>query len=134
MRQARSTSSSNTATAPPLRDGFSLLEVIVAMTVLGVGILGVMAALSMSLRIDGESTRLVGAVEVAERELVAATLVPTGSIQATRGVDGTYQWTVAYAQKSEQLFLVSVTVQWMARSEAKQYRLSRAFRPPSEDQ
>jgi prepilin-type N-terminal cleavage/methylation domain-containing protein len=110
--------------------GFSLIEVLVAMTVFSVGVLGVMGTLSLSARTAGESTRLWQAVELAENQMemaVSGILSSRETMQS--GTSDAYQWVLRFDEKPNDLLLASVQIRWMERGERREFQMSRLFRP-----
>ena len=78
-------------------DGFTLLEVLVALVVLGTGILGLSANAALVLRLVGDGSRLTVAATVATARLEQLRALPCASVVAgtavTRGIEE--RWTVA---------------------------------------
>lgn len=106
-----------------------MIEVLVALTILAVGILGVMAAFSLGTRTSSHNVRLAEAVAIAQRELELAVIVPTDSLTSSKGASEPYTWTVNYAQKMHGLVFASVAVCWTERGQGQVFRLSRIFLP-----
>src|SRR5688572_18930958 len=79
------------------RDGFTLLEVIVALVVLGTGILGLAASAALVSRLIGDGSRLTLAATVATARLEHLQSLPCGIIAAGAGVtrDVEERWTAA---------------------------------------
>ena len=109
--------------------GFTLIEVLVALTILAVGILGVMVAFSVATRTSSHNVRLTEAVAIAQRELELAVIVPADSLTPSKGSSGPYTWTVNYAEKIHGLGLASVAVCWTERGQGQVFRLNRIFLP-----
>lgn len=108
--------------------GFSLIEVLVAMTILATGILGVLSAFSLSGRTGNRAFRLEQAALLAERELELAMHLPSGQ-QPMTGSDGPYTWQLAYASRPHDLAVVRIEVQWLDRGQTRSFELERAFVP-----
>ena len=110
---------------------FTLIEVLVAMTILAVGILGILGALHLSAQAAARGFRAEEAAALAERELAGTIAVPRESLSDKAGTDGRYAWTVTITDTlaSEQLKRVTVTVRWMEREQERTYQLSQIFLP-----
>lgn len=78
-------------------EGFTLLEVLVALIVLGTGILGLSANAALVLRLVGDGSRLTVAATVATARLEQLRALPCASVAAgtavTRGIEE--RWAVA---------------------------------------
>lgn len=109
--------------------GFTLLEVLVSLTILGVGIMGVAAAVSVGAQRGSSGLRLGEAVATAQRELTLAITKPAGHFERTTGASGPLTWTVSYANKNHGLVAAAVEVQWREQGEARRYRLAQVFAP-----
>src|SRR6478672_6177180 len=83
--------------------GFTLLEVLVATTLLATGIVGVLATLSVSVRAASAAEHLGDAVQLASGRLELAVATPADRLQPERGDSGGYGWTVAFTDKPEGL-------------------------------
>ncbi|MDA8123409.1 MAG: prepilin-type N-terminal cleavage/methylation domain-containing protein [Deltaproteobacteria bacterium] len=76
------------------RDGFTLLEVIVALAILGAGLLGLMELLSGSLRLSGGARDVTAASVYASQRLEEALLAPSPVEGVETGLFGEkYRWT-----------------------------------------
>src|SRR5205823_3993902 len=80
--------------------------------VLGVGIVGVLAAFSVSLRAASRSERIERAVEVAENQMELAVTGSADGLHPAAAVDGGYHWVRNYSDRPMGLALASVTVTW----------------------
>lgn len=109
--------------------GFSLLEVLVAMTLIGVGILGVLSAFSLSIQAASRSRGTDGATEIAQNQLDLAVHAPTDRLEARSGTSGRYTWHVSYSKGPDGLTTASVAVQWSDRGDKRLFTLSRWFDP-----
>ncbi len=103
----------------PDRDGFTLLEVIVALAILGAGLLGLLELLSGSLRLSGGARDVTAASEYASQRLEEALLAPKPVEGRETGLFGErYRWTTetSFLPEEEGLpFLpvrIQVTVAW----------------------
>jgi prepilin-type N-terminal cleavage/methylation domain-containing protein len=105
------------------QSGFTLLEILVAMTILSVGIVGTMHAFSLSMRAGTEASRLARASEIARRELVLAAAAPSGGID-NDGAEDAYTWRIREMDQADGLLVVSVTVNWLDRGRPQSFALS----------
>ena len=105
------------------------MEVLVAVTVLAAGILGVLEAFSLSLRAGVRSTRLQDAARIAEKQLQFAVVQPAEKLQADRGTEGPFTWRLGVSESQENLMRASVTVEWLERGEPQTFDLTRVFLP-----
>jgi prepilin-type N-terminal cleavage/methylation domain-containing protein len=111
--------------------GFTLLEVVVAITLLGLGLTAALELLGLGLRAgqaSGDSTR---AVILARRALDAVTLRPLGP-GSDVGAEGRYRWTAEVAPHGEtaegrvepvSLYRVRVRVTWPGRNGERAFEL-----------
>lgn len=109
--------------------GFTLAEVLVAMGILSVGIVGVVGAMSTCARADGRNRRTADAVALAERRLALAAATPTALLTPGAGQEGDYQWTLTLDDGPHGLKCATVRVQWLQQGEARTYRLRRILAP-----
>ena len=119
----------NKRNAPDYAYGFTLIEVLVALTVLAAGIIGIMAALSLCTHKVSESLRLAEVATIAQSQMELAVIAPAGTLEAKAGSAGLYQWEVTFGEKPYGLVLALVVVKWTLRGEPKMFRLSRVFAP-----
>ena len=78
------------------RAGFTLIEVVVAMTILAAGMAGLMALLRGSLRLSGGARDVTTATLYASQRLEEALLSPLPQDGETRGdFDAKYRWTLS---------------------------------------
>jgi len=115
--------------APRGRSGFTLMEVLVAMTILAVGIVGVVAALGQSVRAASSASHLEEAVEIAQNQLALAVRARADALAGGSGTTLRYRWSLGYAQKPHELSVASVTVEWLDHGQMQAYTLSQVFRP-----
>lgn len=112
-------------------NGFTLIEVVVALTILAVGILGLLSAFSLCLRTQSQTLRLAEAVCLARQQLAEVIADPAGNWQNRSGDSDRYHWSVDFAEKPCDLILASVTVSWLERGQRQQFRLCQLVRPMS---
>ena len=113
------------------RRAFTLIEVIVALSVLAGGILGVMSAFSLCVRAAGSERKVQGALVIAEREIDAAVNLPGNTLDPTSGSTPPYQWSVTYLNKPDQLIMATCTIVWQEQGEPITLVISRVFVPRS---
>jgi prepilin-type N-terminal cleavage/methylation domain-containing protein len=112
--------------------GLTLLEVLVALTVLTVGILGTMACFSVSLKAAGRAKASEDAVAFAQQKLADALCTPVEQLQPANGNTGRYQWALRLRELPYSLVSVTVEVDWLEQGSARQLRLSRVLMPEVE--
>ncbi len=108
---------------------FTLLEVLVASTILSFGILALLQAYSISTRVVSRSLRLDKAASIAQRELVLAEAVPREQLAAKSGVDGKFRWKLILEGKPHNLVMGTVQVRWQEKGKREEFKLSRIFSP-----
>lgn len=111
--------------------GFTLIEVIVALTVLAVGILGVVDAFSSCGRVASHSLRVAQAMNIVQKELELASVTPASSLAPKTGSVGQYSWQVEFAEKPHGLVRATVEVRWTEQGKPQVFQLSQIFRPRS---
>ena len=126
---SRSGSSSLSGSGVRRTGGFSLLEVIVAMTIFATGVLGIITAFGQAVRVSSAGLREMDAVRVAERLLLEATRVSDGALNDFGDEEAGVRWTVAYQRPAEGLAQVDVTVFWKAGDREEELVLRELFRP-----
>jgi len=89
---------------------FTLIEVLVGTTILGVGVVGILTTVSLSLKASGEGFRLREAVRLSERVL-EETLAGSDGISSA-GEEGIYKWNVAQRGSFHETVLTAVTCTW----------------------
>lgn len=110
--------------------GFTLVEALVSMTILAVGIIGILSAFSLSSRSGSEIMRLAKAAEIADKQLQLV-FCSGGSGLASQGVSGPYKWEIQTAELHEGLQRTSVVVTWSDRRGMQSFKLSEIFLPHS---
>lgn len=106
------------------QNGFTLIEVLIALTVLSVSVLGIIQSISVCSGNATKALRLTEATEIARREMALAVLAKASGSPAA-GRDGVFQWKVESSAKAENLLLISVAVTWQERGRPQEFRLSR---------
>lgn len=106
-----------------------MLEVLVAMTILSVGIIGVISAMSLSIAATSAASRLEEASRLAENQLVLGISAPGDALEARTGTVGRYTWSLRYEEKRHGLFVATVLVEWGEGGRVRSYRLSQVFVP-----
>lgn len=106
------------------QSGFTLVEVLIALTILSVSVLGIIQSISVCSHNATKALRLTEATGIARREMALAVLAKGSGSPATGG-DGVFQWKVETSEKAENLLLISVAVTWQERGRPQVFRLSR---------
>ena len=109
--------------------GFTLIEVLVAASIVSVAVLGLLASFSLCVRASSRVSGLDGAVDLAERKLQTALAGPGGMPGALHGTTERYRWTVRFSEKTDQLTLASVEIEWLEGGRSRTYRLGQLFHP-----
>jgi prepilin-type N-terminal cleavage/methylation domain-containing protein len=109
--------------------GFTLLEVLVAMTILSVGIIGVIGAMSLSMTASSNAARIDEASRLAQNQLELGVSAPGDGLEAKTGTSGRFMWSLTYQEKPHGLCSATVVVEWMEYSQTQSYRLSQIFVP-----
>jgi len=80
--------------------GFSLLEVIIALLIMAIGLLGVGAIMASAIQTNAQASHLTEAYQIAQAEMEGLKLVPWDSLsygshsRELRGIAFTSSWTV----------------------------------------
>ena len=118
------------------RRGFTLIEVMVAIVLLSVGILGVMGAVRGVTRASGRAEETVEAVTLARgmlNEIKSSGSVQTGTSNGDFGVQNPgYRWesTVETSADVADLLQITVTVLWPDGPRENRYNLTTLYLPP----
>ncbi len=111
---------------------FTLIEVIVALAILGTGITAVFGVLSVCSRAAHHNRMLTQAVLLAESELARASLVKRTEFGTQDGTSGPFKWQVDIASTPvEDLAAIKVTVTWSEQKRPQSYELLSCIRMKS---
>jgi type II secretory pathway pseudopilin PulG len=103
---------------------FTIVEVVVALTILGVAIMAIFGALRACSQGTHHARMLTGSVLLAERLLTEIRLSDTRTFETRQGGDGLYQWCVRVAPTPvEGLGAIHVQVTWPEQQRRQQYDL-----------
>lgn len=106
--------------------GFSLIEIMTAVVIVSVSLWGLAQCLSLCVQKIASSIRLSEAVEIAQHEMASAVLAMTGSGSFVQeGTSRIYRWRTERFEKTDNLWLISVTVVWEEKGRPSTYCLSR---------
>ena len=114
---------------PAANAAFSLMEVIVALTILSAGIVGVVSTFALCGRAAGRNFRLADAVALAERQIELAAATPRDRLAASRGKEDRYTWRLTVDEMAHGLVRASVAVEWLDRGKTRTWRLSQILVP-----
>jgi type IV pilus assembly protein PilV len=97
--------------------GFSLIEVLIALSIFTIGILGVASLVISSINENGLARRVTEATALAEDRLESMLALPYGDINTGQTTEGTYtvSWNVAEDVIIAQTKSITVTVTWQYR-------------------
>jgi len=109
--------------------GFTLIEVLVALTILASGILGVLEAFSLCIQTSSHAYRLKEAADLARKELELATLEKPEISEIRSGTQGQYTWTMSFQDKECDLVLAGAVVNWSEKGQMQTFTLSRIILP-----
>ena len=108
---------------------FSLVEILVALTILSVGIIGILGVFSLGVRAAGKSDRYKKAIELAENKLELAASPASWAVRdETQSQDG-LEWTMVTQDAPKGLKLTSIQVEWTERGKSQAICLSRLYLP-----
>lgn len=114
------------------KTAFTLVEVIVAITLLGISMIAVLGTFRACAGVARHARLLTQSVCLAERLLVEADLRENAVYGLVKGNEGRYAWDVRIAPTSlENLGAISVQVSWWEQGRAQQYELLSFRRMPS---
>ena len=98
--------------------GFTLVEILVALVILGIGIFSVMAMLSSSVKGNAQARKMVRAINIAEREIEEFLADGTCSCDSTQG---------AYVCESNSTSMsvphCRITIKWQSYGQDKEVSL-----------
>lgn len=107
----------------------TLVEVIVALSILSGGIIGVAGTFSMCSRAGSLNLRLGEAAMIAERELRLAVATAGDSSRAFSGESDLHKWNITFEDMSHGLVRVTVAVSWAQQGRDREFTLSEIFLP-----
>ena len=119
----------NKSTHTAYAQGFTLIEVLVSLTILAIGLIGIMSAFSFSTQIATRSVRLADAATIAQSKLELIVAGQANHLEPNTGSVGLYQWEITFEERDLGLALASVVVRWTERGTPKSFRLSQIFWP-----
>ena len=105
-------------------NGFTMVEIIVALAILSISMLAVFGTLRMCTLASSSSQRLTESVLLAERLLAETTLKDNFTFNTTKGSEGWFSWQIQTAPTGmDNLAAISVTVQWLSQQKPQEYQL-----------
>ncbi|MEM1330079.1 MAG: type II secretion system protein [Planctomycetota bacterium] len=107
---------------------FTLLEVVLASTILSVGAIGVVGSIGAALRSVIEADRLTLAAEIAEARLIETCASVSAGLSplALSGDEGDVEWAAEVQEPDANVALVTVRVTWVHRGESRSFELREA--------
>ena len=122
-------SSNRIRTSRLASDAFTLIEALIATTIVSAGLIGIAGAFSLSHGAGTRADRLREAAMLAERRLELATAVSADQLDADKGSSGRLAWQVTYSERHHNLMMASVSIRWLDRGRPTTFHLSRVFQP-----
>lgn len=110
------------------RSGFTLLEVLLAVTVLAVAVVGAAIAFRAALQTAGHARLVSQAMEIAQREAAMA-MTTAESLHDRAGSAGRHHWSVSYSEKPLGLVQVRVQVTWSEQGADQAVQIQELFKP-----
>ena len=108
----------------PRKQSFTLIEVLVAMSVLSVSLAAIFGTFRICSDTAAHSRLLTRAVIIAEGHMVEVSLKEADSFETLTGTEGRFKWTVIIAPTPvEGLGAVCVKVTWLEQQRTRQYCL-----------
>lgn len=115
----------------PTPSGFTLIEVVVSMTILGIAIIGLFEVYSLSIRSSSQASNLDAAVVLAQNQMAVAISELGNRPPESRGENGRYRWTLTMTEKPEGLMLLTVVVSWTESGEDRLFQLNQLCKIPA---
>ncbi len=110
------------------------MEVVVAVTILSVGIAGVMGVFSVCVRAETRAARLDAAVAIAREKLELTTATNIENLASDKGVVDSFSWSVGLAELQLGLMRASVEVRWTDMGRPRTFAMSQVFLPRQPEQ
>ena len=108
---------------------FTLIEVLVAMSIFSVGVLGVLGAILLSTSVASRAQRLDDAVVLANMQLEQAICVPVDKLENKQGQESRYTYVISMETRPGGLMAAKITIQWLESGEVQEYSISKVFLP-----
>lgn len=112
-----------------VRGGFTLLEAVVASTLLSVGLFGVLAGLSGGMRADTRATRDRAAAAFVQSKMEQTVATPMEELHSDAGGDGGQTWKLDLTPLSGGLVRASISVAWSEQGQEDAFTLVQVFAP-----
>ena len=117
--------SSKSYRRPAGKRGFSIIEVIVAMTILGVSMMAIFGAMKMASRGAYHARMQTKAVLLAESLLADARLTSNSSYATSEGTNDRFTWEVRIGPTPvEGLGVIKVAISWTEQQRDQKYELT----------
>jgi len=108
---------------------FTLIEVLVALSIFSVGVLGVLGAILLSTSVASRAQRLDGAVVLANAKLEQVICVPVDKLEAKQGQENQYTYAISMENRPGGLMAARIVVRWPERGDVQEYSISKVFQP-----
>ncbi|MBL7106092.1 MAG: hypothetical protein ISS77_00605 [Phycisphaerae bacterium] len=112
--------------------GFSMVEIIIAMTIMATSLLAVFGVLSMCIRASNSNTNIAGAAILAESLLNEKRLEKNISYETTKGKESKFNWQIQVSPTEiDNLVAVAVKISWLQNQIPKEYQLISVMHIPA---
>ncbi len=112
--------------------GFTMIEILVALAILGTSMLAVFGTLRMCTSANAASQRLTESVLLAEKLLAETVLNDKIAYRTTNGKKGRFSWQIQTAATGmDNLAAVNVQVQWLDQQKPRRYQLNSLMHIPA---
>lgn len=107
------------------QSGFSLIEVLLALTILAVAVVGIAGGLRMSIKVFDRCNHKRNAINIAQNEIKKASGLNTSASTIKSAQTGIYYWTLEVIHLNDGLVRLAVRVNWDSQAQSENVILSR---------